>query len=256
MTFLIAEAGVNHGGDMQKALELVSAAKNSGADAVKFQMFSSQRLWGDDRIKHLELSERQIEDIAAYCKAVGIEFMCTPFGVEELAFLKPMLKRIKIASGCITHLPLLQATQASGLPAILSTGMSDLSEIKTALYNLASDRLTLLQCTSSYPCRLEDVNLRAMQTLREHTMGYYPIGLSDHTSGITVAIAAAALGAAVIEKHLTLDRNSAGPDHKSSITPPEFKALRMAIIEVEAALGDGEKRVMDSEQTLRAEWRK
>lgn len=255
--FVIAEAGVNHGGNLATAFKLAQAAKESGADAVKYQLFNSQRLWGDDRIKHLELSWPQMRDVAAYCKAIGIEFMCTPFGIAELEFLAPLLQRVKIASGCIGRIGLLKAVRNTGLPVILSTGMSKHDDIILALEPvgpLLRQNLTLLHCTSAYPCHLEDVNLRAMLTIKDC---FYcdGVGYSDHTSGITVAIAAVALGATVIEKHLTLDRNAEGPDHKSSITPKEFKAMRMAIVEVEAALGDGVKRVMDSEQTLRALWR-
>ena len=241
----------------------MSAAKTAGADAVKFQMFSSQRLWGDDRIKHLELSKDQFTDIAAFCRYINIEFMCTPFGVEELEFLTPLLKRVKIASGCITRKPLLEAVRDTGLPVIVSTGMSERKDIDAVCDvfgwhlggpdGLLSSPATFLHCTSSYPCRLEDVNLKAMRRIREYTG--WPVGLSDHTSGITVPIAAVALGAVMIEKHLTLDRNQEGPDHKSSITPREFKGMRMAIIEVEAALGDGIKRVMPCEEKLRKVWR-
>lgn len=250
-TFVIAEIGVNHGGSLQMAKHLIDAAKASGADAAKFQFFSSQKLWGDDRIKHLELRFADMERLHEHCQRIGIEFMSTPFGVEELILLKPLLKRIKIASGCIGRQALLEAAANTGLPVILSTGMSTPDDISRALRWLL-DEITLLHCTSSYPCRLEDVNLKAMDGLASFG---WPVGYSDHTNGITVAIAAVALGAVMIEKHLTLDRNMEGPDHKSSITPREFMAMRMAIGEVEAALGDGVKRVMDSEKSLRSLWR-
>ena len=249
MSFVIAECGVNHGGRVQEAISLIAAAKQAGADAAKFQFFSSRKLWGDDRIAELELSFEELRRCADYCNLVGIEFMCTPFGVEELEELKPLLKRVKIASGCIQRRELLQAAKASGLPVIISTGMSAMADVHVA-YNLLG-RATVLQCTSSYPCRLEDVNLRAIKALQT----FFPdVGFSDHTAGITTSIAAAALGATVIEKHLTLDRNAEGPDHRSSITPKEFRAMRMAIGEVEAALGDGVKRVLDCEQKLREAW--
>lgn len=251
MTFVIAEAGVNHGGKLREALKLVDAAKWAGADAVKFQMFDSVKLWGDTRIQALELSQQQMRDVAAHCDSVGIEFMCTPFGVEEVEFLAPLVKRMKIASGCIANISLVEAAGNSGLSVILSTGMSTMEEIRRAT-DVLEDDTTLLHCTSSYPCRLEDVNLYAMNSLR---MLGFDVGYSDHTNGITVAIAAAALGATVIEKHLTLDRNAEGPDHAASITPREFRAMRMAIGEVEAALGDGVKRVMASEVALRKAWR-
>lgn len=252
-TFIVAEAGVNHQGNFRLALELADAAKAAGADAVKYQCFSSQKLWGDDRIKHLELRFADFERLHEYCKQIGIEFMCTPFGVEELLFLKPMLQRVKIASGCITRKPLLEAAAATGLPVVLSTGMSAWEDVHQAVSMWKAGTATILHCTSSYPCRLEDVNLRAMVTLAGAFP--YPVGYSDHTSGITVALAAVALGAVMIEKHLTLDRNMEGPDHKTSITPKEFKAMRIGIMEVEYALGDGVKRVLDCEQELRKAWR-
>lgn len=248
MTFIIAEAGVNHNGNFETALKLCDAAKSSMADAVKFQLFQSQILWGDDRVKHLELSNKQIFDLAAYCKAIGIEFMCTPFSVASAVYLKPLVKRMKIASGCINRFDLLEAVK--DMSVILSTGMATTKEIENAVERL--DEVTLLQCTSCYPCRLEDVNLRAMISLSWFKL---PIGYSDHTSSIIVPIAAVVLGATVIEKHLTFDRNAEGPDHKSSITPREFKAMVLAIREVELALGDGVKRVMPCEEPLRALWR-
>lgn len=260
--FVIAEAGVNHNGKLENALELVDAAKQAGADAVKFQLFDSKKLWGDGRIKHLELRYDDMEELHKHCEEVGIEFMCTPFGVAELTFLQHLLKRVKIASGCITRKPLLEAARDTGLPIIISTGMSDLQDIVSALIlvghetpALYQNPITLLHCTSSYPCRLEDVNLLAMTSTLQWHFARCAIGYSDHTSGITVPIAAVARGAVMIEKHFTLDRNQEGPDHKASITPREFKAMRIAIGEVETALGDGVKRVMDCELWLRAAWR-
>lgn len=255
--FLIAEAGVNHNGSLQIAKRLIEAAKDAGADAVKFQLFESRKLWGDDRIKHLELRYGDMEKLHEHCQYIGIEFMCTPFGVAELLFLKPLLKRVKIASGCITRKPLLQAARETGLPCIVSTGMSTREDIDGVMDVLGwgygrTHSHTLLHCTSAYPCRLEDVNLRAMDHLSEYTG--WPAGYSDHTNGITVAIAAAAMGATVIEKHMTLDRDMEGPDHKASISPREMRALRVALIEVEAALGDGVKRVMPSEMKLKEAW--
>lgn len=249
--FLIAEAGVNHNGRLAEALKLVDAAKDAGADAVKFQAFSSERLWGDGRIAALELADSDFTVLWTHCRDLGIEFMCTPFGVEELNFLKPLLTRIKIASGCIHRRPLLDAALATGMPIVLSTGMCDMLDVNRAYSVLRGADVTYLHCTSSYPCRLEDVNLKAMDML--HHFG--PVGYSDHTTGITVAIAAAARGAVMLEKHLTLDRNQPGPDHKASITPRELKALHLALIEIEAALGDGQKRVMRCEEALKRAWR-
>lgn len=252
--FVIAEIGVNHQGNVQTAKRLIDAAKDAGADAAKFQLFNSRKLWGDDRIKHLEMRFADMEKLHDYCKDVGIEFMCTPFGVEELTFLRPLLKRVKIASGCISRVPLLDAANDTGLPVIVSTGMSTIEDIDRAGSHIHWTRLSLMHCTSSYPCRLEDVNLKAMEHLREEFPDT-PVGYSDHTTGITVSIAAVAMGAVMIEKHLTLDRDQIGPDHKTSITPREFKAMRLAIYEVETALGRAEKRVLDCEQKLYEAWR-
>lgn len=254
---LIAEIGVNHNGKIGNAYRLIDSAKESFADVVKFQFFNSQKLWGDNRIKHLELRFDDFVDLADYCKEVGIEFCCSPFGVEELTLLKPMLKRVKVASGMISKTPFLEAVLETHLPVLLSTGMSSMDEIDTALNTLtfsgqSEGDITLLQCTSSYPCRLEDVNLSAMIHMQEFGC---PIGLSDHTTSITVPIAAVAMGAQVIEKHFTLDRTLEGPDHKASITPKEFKAMRMAITEVEAAMGSGGKRVLPCEEKLRKQWK-
>ncbi len=251
---LISEIGVNHNGRIEEAYRLIDAAKDVGADIAKFQFFDSKKLWGDDRIKHLELRFDDFVDIADYCREVGIEFCCTPFGVAELTLLKPLLKRVKVASGMLNRKPFLEAVDDSCLPILLSTGMSTIDEINEAVGMLMEQELTLLQCTSSYPCRLEDVNLLAMGMLGQRFEA--DVGLSDHTTSITVPIAATALGATVIEKHFTLDRNAEGPDHKSSITPKEFKAMRLAIIEVEAAMGDGVKRVMESEVVLKKAWKR
>lgn len=251
---LIAECGVNHNGRLDQAYRLVEAAKDAGADIAKFQLFESKKLFGDDRIKHLELRYADMENLHAVCEDIGIEFCCTPFGIAELLFLKPLLKRVKVASG-MKHETFLRTVKDTGLPVLFSTGMSSWDDVNEGIAIFPSTtNVVILQCTSSYPCRLEDVHLRSMITLGHDFER--PVGLSDHTTSITVPIAAAALGASVIEKHFTLDRNAEGPDHKASITPKEFKAMRLAIIEVEAALGDGEKRVLDCEQQLRKAWRK
>ena len=271
MTFIIAEAGVNHNGDIAEAYRLVDAAAEAGADAVKFQHFKSQRLWGDDRIADLELTDAEMESIAFHCQKMGIEFMCTPFGVQEVEFLKPLLKRVKVASGCLTRWELLKAVRDTKLPVILSTGMSDVAQIGAALRalgygtpSLYQQDFTLLHCTSAYPCPIEDVNLSALDVL-QWQWGRHPehsgapgitckIGYSDHTLGITIAIAAVARGSQVLEKHLTLDRNAEGPDHKASIEPKEFKVMVQAIRTVEKALGDGVKKARLSEITTKAAW--
>ena len=251
MTFIIAEIGVNHQGDVNLARKLIDSAREAGADCAKFQLFSSQKLWGDDRIESLELRFSDMEKLHRHCQDTGIEFGCSPFGIEELVFLTPLLKRVKIASGLIRNFDLLYAAHLLGLPVILSTGMSTIEEIEQALKILAAN-VTLLHCTSSYPCPVIDVNLKVMDALHRH-FGL-PVGYSDHTRGITVAIAAAARGATVIEKHLTFDVKAQGPDHKASIEPKEFGRMVEAIRLVESALGDGVKRIMPSEEGTRQKW--
>ena len=250
--FVIAEIGVNHDGDLNKAKRLIDAAKAAGADAAKFQYFSSRKLWHDDVYKHLELRFSEFVVLHHYCQQAGIEFLCTPFGVEEVILLRQLVKRYKIASGCITRIPILEAAKDTALPVILSTGMATLQEISAAEQVLWDGDLTLLHCTSAYPCPIDQANLRAMIELRDTFRT--PVGYSDHTKGITVAIAAAAMGAAVIEKHLTLDCTATGPDHAASIEPEEFRVMVRAIRTVEEALGDGIKRVQPSEEKLREAW--
>lgn len=249
--FVIAEAGCNHNGSFALALQLVDAAKRANADAVKFQLFSAEKL-GRPEIKWLELNFAQMKDIAAYCKANEIEFMCTPFDVRSLDHLVSLkVKRLKISSGCLTHHDLLYAAYQTGLPVILSTGMSSLKEVRHALDHLASN-VTLLHCTSAYPCPIEAVNLKAMDALRDAFD--LPVGYSDHTPGITVAMAAVARGAVVLEKHLTLSREMDGPDHKASIEPDEFRTLVTAIRTVEESLGHGVKVPQACELELKRVW--
>lgn len=255
--FVIAEAGINHNGNFGTAKALVDAAKNAGANAVKFQHFNSHRLWGDDRIAQYEFSDGQMETLADYCRGVGIEFMCTPFGVREVIVLKPLVKRMKVASGCLERFDLLQAVRDTRLPVILSTGMSSEKRIDDALKALGyyadlDAPLTLLQCTSAYPCRPADANLAAMDALAA-TFGV-EVGFSDHTAGIVIAMAAAARGATVIEKHLTLDRDQPGPDHKASIEPDAFRIMVGAIREIEQAIGDGVKRPQAAEAETMEAW--
>lgn len=250
--FVIAEAGVNHNGSLETALELCSAAKEAKADAVKFQLFNSERL-NKPELKPLEMSPSRLRDIKAYCKAIDIEFLCTPFDVDSLdCLLKMGVQRLKISSGCLTDNDLLYAAYRSGLPVILSTGMSTILEIHRAL-DMLHDYVTLLHCTSAYPCPIHAVNLKAMDDLAKTFRR--PVGYSDHTQGITIAVAAAARGATVIEKHLTLSRNQEGPDHKASIEPGEFSTMVSAVRTVEESLGDGVKRVQDCELELRKAWR-
>ena len=267
---VIAEIGVNHDGSLDKAKRLVDAARAAGADAVKFQFFSSHKLWRDDRIKHLELRFSEFVLLHAHCQQAGIEFMCTPFGVEEVILLRQYLKRWKIASGCIRRTAILEAVRDTKMPVILSTGMSTMDDIRAAQSDLryrdeyGSPDTTLLHCTSVYPCAVEDANLKAIHTLRWYfghaegqglNGGPCKVGYSDHTLGITVAIAATGMGAQVIEKHLTLDRTATGPDHKASIEPEEFRVMVSAIRTVEQAMGDGSKSPRPCEEELRKAWR-
>ena len=276
-TFVIAEAGVNHNGDMALARALVDVAVAARADAVKFQTFVvdrlvtrgaataeyQQRALGGEASQYqmlarLELSEADHEMLAAHCAARGIEFMSTPFDPESARFLKRLgVRRIKISSGDVTNLPMLEVAGALGLPVILSTGMADLDEVAAAVATLRGagvTELALLQCVSNYPADPALTNLRVMDTLAR-TFGT-PVGLSDHTIGLAVAIAAAARGAAYIEKHFTLDRALPGPDHQASLLPDELRALVAAVREVESALGDGVKRPAPSELPVRAVARK
>lgn len=252
--FIIAEAGVNHNGGLQMAHDLALAAKKAGADCVKFQLFDAEKLEPPgprrDMLKRLELTHAQHAALFDYCKHIGIEYLCTPFDVESLEFLVSLgVKRIKLASGWWkSDLP--SAAQRCGLPVIASTGMMSLNEViglsaEVALFGGGLDeRLTLLHCVSAYPTPPAEINLSAMPAMVRGKCRY---GLSDHTLGNTAAIAATALGASVIEKHITLDRSLEGPDHHMSTMPNEFRYYVNMIRETELMLGDGVKRVMPSE---------
>jgi len=266
--FIIAEAGVNHNGDLKIAHELVDVAAEAGADAVKFQTFIAEKSITSDAIKadyqristgneesqlemarKLELSFDDFRTLKRYCDERGIVFLSTPFDLESVDFLHSLrVPALKIASGDLTNHPLLRHVASKGVPVIISTGMSDMEEVKEATEVVRSggnDRIVLLQCVTNYPADPADVNLRAMQTMAEAFN--VPVGYSDHTLGIEVAIGAVALGACVIEKHFTLDRNLAGPDHRASLEPRELEALVHAVRRVEAALGDGIKMPAASE---------
>ena len=271
-TFVIAEAGVNHNGDPALARSLVDVAAAAGADAVKFQTFHVDRLLtrraakadyqrratGNDQSQYemlarLELSPAGHEMLFAHCAAAGIEFMSTPFDPESARYLKGLgVRRLKISSGDVTNLPMLEVVGALGLPVVLSTGMADLAEVEAAVATLravGTTDLAVLQCVSNYPADPALANLRVMDTFAR-AFGT-PVGLSDHSTGLTVAIAAAARGAAYIEKHFTLDRGLPGPDHQASLLPDELRALVTAVRLVEAALGDGVKRPAPSELPVR-----
>ena len=271
-TFVIAEAGVNHNGDPALARALVDVAVGARADAVKFQTFSvdrlltrgaakaeyQQRATGREQSQYemlarLALSPADHEMLFAYCARQGIEFMSTPFDAESARFLKALgVRRLKISSGDVTNLPMLEVVGALGLPVVLSTGMADMAEVETAVATLraaGTTDLAVLQCVSNYPADPALSNLRVMDSFAR-TFGA-PVGLSDHSTGLTVAIAAVARGAAYVEKHFTLDRSLPGPDHQASLLPDELRALVAAIRDVESALGDGVKRPVPSELPVR-----
>lgn len=278
-TLIIAEAGVNHNGDMDLARRLVDVAVEAGADLVKFQTFSAERLatrsaakaayqvdtTGADEsqfemLRRLELSEQAHHELVAHCATRGIEFFSTAFDCESLDFLVGLgQRRFKVPSGEITNLPYLRHIGRLGCPVILSTGMATLGDIEAAvdaLEGAGADRrdITVLHCNTQYPTPMEDVNLRAMQNLG-NALGV-AVGYSDHTPGIEIPIAAVALGATIIEKHFTLDRALPGPDHLASLEPGELASMVSAIRNIEKALGDGIKRPSASERDNRAIVRK
>jgi N,N'-diacetyllegionaminate synthase len=269
-TLVIAEAGVNHNGDLQLARQLVAQAAAAGADLVKFQSFVASRNitasapkadyqvastgGGEsqlDMVRKLELSRRDHELLVDECRRHGIGFFSTAFDAESFDLLLSLgAQRVKIPSGEITNLPLLRRFAGSGLPVLLSTGMATLGEIEQAIEVLEAggtsrSRITVLHCTTEYPAPVDEVNLRAMASMRA-AFGV-EVGYSDHTPGIEISVAAVALGATVIEKHFTLDRNLPGPDHQASLEPAQFRAMVDAIRNVEKALGDGIKRPTPSE---------
>jgi N,N'-diacetyllegionaminate synthase len=269
-TLIIAEAGVNHNGDIAVAKRLIEVAAEAGVDMVKFQTFSADRLATSSAskaeyqaqttcesesqhamLRRLELSSEMHAALIEHCRQHDIRFFSTGFDVESLDFLVGLgLDLIKIPSGEITNLPYLRRVAAHGKPVILSTGMASLGDIESALAVLEAggigrERITVLHCNTDYPTPMTDVNLRAMCNIGQAFD--VAVGYSDHTAGIEVAIAAVALGATVIEKHFTLDRNLSGPDHAASLEPDELKAMVAAIRNIELALGDGIKRASPSE---------
>lgn len=268
--FIIAEAGVNHNGSLEIAKALIDVAAQSGADAVKFQTFKADKLVSKTAqkasyqkqttdadesqyamIKKLELDEKAHHELIEYCAQKNILFLSTPFDHESIDLLADLgMEIFKIPSGEITNLPYLRHIGSLQKEVILSTGMATLDEIDAALHVLttartAKERISVLHATTEYPCPMDEVNLRAMQTIRD-TFDIR-VGYSDHTRGIEVPIAAAAMGAGVIEKHFTLDREMEGPDHKASLEPDELIAMVHAIRNIEKALGDGIKRPSSSE---------
>lgn len=268
--FIIAEAGVNHNGQLSLAYELVDVALEAGADAVKFQTFKAEKVISKfaekadyqketteqnetmlDMAKKLELSQTDHKDLTVYCQTKGIDFLSTPFDLESIDLLMELgLKTIKIASGEITNLPYLRKIGGLGKKVIMSSGMATLLEVKKALdtlieFGTSKEEITILHCNTEYPTPMEDVNLNAMLTIR-NKLGVQ-VGYSDHTLGIEIPIAAVALGATVIEKHFTLDRTLPGPDHAASLEPDELKAMVKAIRNIEKAMGDGVKMPSPSE---------
>lgn len=270
-TIIIAEAGVNHCGSYERAVEMVRAAASAGADYVKFQTFKAESLVSKsapkagyqaendpssgntqlEMLRNLELRNEDFGRLAMECRKHNIGFLSTPFDFESISYLGTLdMDFWKIPSGEVTNLPYLRAIASYGKPVVMSTGMCTMPEVEVAvkaLFNagLSRDMITLLHCNTQYPTPIADVNLRAMDALR--TLGCKNVGYSDHTLGITVPLAAVALGASIIEKHFTLDRSLPGPDHKASLTPDELKDMVMGIRYVEESLGSAEKNRTQSE---------
>lgn len=275
-TYIIAEAGVNHNGSFELACKLVDAAKAAGVDCVKFQTFKAKNLvsknaakaeyqketTGDgtqeDMLKKLELSYDEFLGLKKYCDKAGIAFLSTPFDFESIDFLNSVdMPFWKIPSGEITNYPYLVALAKTRKPIIMSTGMCSMDEIHAAIDVLrkkGSNNIKLLHCNTEYPTPFEDVNLKAMQSMRDE-FGL-EVGYSDHTKGIEVPIAAVAMGATIIEKHFTLDRNMEGPDHKASLEPNELEKMVTCIRHIENALGSGDKVPSPSETKNRVVARK
>jgi N,N'-diacetyllegionaminate synthase len=277
---IIAEAGVNHNGNIDTALRLVEAAAVAGADIVKFQSFKADLLVTKSAptaeyqknhtgfenqyqmLKDLELQDEHLAQIYECCKDNNIEFMSTPFDIESARFLMELgMDKIKVPSGELTNVQLIADLSSFNREMIVSTGMSTLQEIKNAINTInrvrntnfftepIEDKLSLLHCTSNYPACLDDINLRALQTLQMETG--LPVGYSDHSEGYTVSISAVALGATILEKHFTLDKSMDGPDHQASLEPSELNKMVIAIREVERALGSSEKNICDSERAVK-----
>ena len=269
-TYIIAEAGVNHNGHLDLALKLCDAAKEAGVDCVKFQTWQTEKIVTRkaekatyqsenthdaeesqfDMLKKLELSYDDFRIVQEHCKQIGIDFLSTPDEEYSLAFLMNELNLplIKIGSGEVTNIPYLRQMASYGKPIILSTGMATLAQVATAYDTLlaaGAPSVALLHCTTNYPCPMDEVNLRAMQTMKDAFK--CKVGYSDHTMGTEIPIAAVAMGAEIIEKHFTLDRNMEGPDHKASLEPQELKYMVDCIRNIEVAFGDGIKRPNPSE---------
>ena len=264
-TFIIAEAGVNHNGSMEIAKRLIDKAAEAGVDCVKFQTYIAENVMSKyapkaeyqvnntgceesqlDMVKKLELSFEDFEELKRYTEDKGLMFLSTPFDLESCDFLNNLgLNIFKIPSGEITNLPYLRKINSFKKDVILSTGMAALDEIQAALDVLKDCKVSLLHCTTEYPCPYDAVNMNAMLTMKEKFN--LPVGYSDHTQGIEIPVMAAAMGAQIIEKHFTLDKNMEGPDHKASLEPDELKQMVKAIRNVEKAFGDGKKEPQPAE---------
>lgn len=278
-TYIIAEAGVNHNGDMNVAKELIDFAAAAGADAVKFQTFRTENVvsryapktryqittTGNNStqyqmIKQLELGANDFEELTGYCASRGIEFLSTAFDQDSVDLLNNLGLRIfKIPSGEITNLPYLKKIGSLGKKIMVSTGMADMGEIEDAIDALMDvgtpgENITLLHCNTEYPTPVEDVNLSAMLSIKEAFK--LAVGYSDHTLGIEIPVAAVAIGATVIEKHFTIDKNMPGPDHMASLDPHELKEMIKAIRNIEKAMGNGIKKPSRSERRNRVTVRK
>jgi N-acetylneuraminate synthase/N,N'-diacetyllegionaminate synthase len=270
--YIIAEAGVNHNGNFDLALKLCDEAKKAEVDAIKFQTWKTEKIVTSmaklasyqeenledsvksqyEMLKKLELTYRQFSMIKSYCQEIGIDFLSTPDEEDSLDFLMELgLPIIKIGSGEVTNIPFLRKIGRYRKPVILSTGMSTIGQVSTAydvLLDSGTPSITLLHCTTNYPCPMEEVNLNAMLTLKNAFK--CEVGYSDHTLGVEVPIAAVALGAVVIEKHFTLNQNMDGPDHKASLNPEELMNMVNRIRNIEKAMGDGIKKPNKSEKEI------
>ena len=269
---IIAEAGVNHNGSLELAKQLIGKAVEAGVDIIKFQTFKSEKLVSKtakqadyqrrnigkkgegqlDMLRKLELSQADHEELIAYCNQKGIRFFSTAFDMDSIDYLHSLNMNLwKIPSGEITNYPYLRKIAQYQEPVILSTGMCELADIEAAMnvlleFGVKKEQITILHCNTEYPTPFSDVNLKAMLEIGEKFD--VQVGYSDHTNGIEVPIAAVSLGASVIEKHFTLDKNMEGPDHKASLEPVELKAMVTAIRNIEQALGSGHKTISDSER--------
>lgn len=268
--FIIAEAGVNHNGDIRLAKKLIDVASECKCDAVKFQTFKAEEvvtrnakrasyqiknIGGDETqqemLRKYELNYDDFLELKKYCDEKNIIFLSTPHSMDAIDFLEDLVPAYKFGSGDLTNIPALEYAAKKGKPMILSTGMATMDEVKEALnaiYSQGNKDVVVLHCTTNYPCSFEEVNLRAMQTMEKELNCL--VGYSDHTLGIVVPIMAVSMGAVVIEKHFTLDKNLQGPDHKASLEPDELKEMVKAIRNAEKAFGSGIKKATESEKEI------